>query len=144
VSAWLRRFTRPIVWVPIAVAVMVAAGGVVWWTHRSAPATSQSATAPALTADRAAMLCAGLTSGEPARVRGALAMPAGQALDPAAVAALAKLRVQMDPATFTANGPRTATVSGTITTADGTATPTLFALVHNTDGWQLVDTIQGT
>src|SRR5204863_1480898 len=122
----------------------VAAGGVVWWTHRPAPATSQAAAAPPLSAERAATLGADLTSGEPTRVRAALAMPAGQALDPAAVAALAKLRVSIDPATFAVNGARTATVSGTITNADGTATPTVFALVHNPAGWQLVDTVGGT
>jgi hypothetical protein len=142
-SAWLGLWPpRRAVWIPVVVVIVALAvvGVVVLERSGEQRSQAQEAAAPALTAQRAEALGADLASGDAARVRDAIAMPAGQSVDPGAAAALAKLRVRVDASTFAANGPRTATVSIAVTDASGTETRRLCALLYTADGWQLVDT----
>ncbi|HZM81782.1 MAG TPA: hypothetical protein VFC19_39175 [Candidatus Limnocylindrales bacterium] len=94
--------------------------------------------APPLTSARAEQLGADISSGDTTRVRQALAVPEGAKLDPAAPGALAKLKIQLDTASFRPIDAQTATVSGTVSEADGPSQPARFTLVLADGQWRLV------
>jgi hypothetical protein len=134
------------VWLPITAVLLVAAAGAVAWIvmqSQSARAEQRPVPAPPFTAERAGSLVADLTSGDPERVRRAVAMPPGRSIEASAVAALARLQVRIDPSTFAASSPWTGTVAASVTHPDGTSAVVVCALLHTENGWLLVDSIPG-
>lgn len=131
-------------WIPLAAVVALlavsAAGG--WLLLRdgevaagtATPTSSSGGIAP-LDPSRAAVLSAQLTSGDEAQLRGVLALPSGQALQPGAVREFASLGpVTFDLGTFAYIDERTAEVRGTVANAAWT-----FTLLHNGTDWMLVN-----
>lgn len=118
--------------VGLGVVLVAAAAAAIWWWVASSPSL------PPLTQDQAAELTADLRSGQLERVRESMALPAGQAVDPAAIASLASLEITIDAVTFQEGDDGTASVNGTVRRADGTRERAVFYLVHVDGRWMMV------
>ncbi|SNT62707.1 hypothetical protein SAMN05421812_114158 [Asanoa hainanensis] len=137
-------------WLALAGVFLLTGLAVAGWTvfrdsEKPPAAASNTATgtpsAQPLDSPRAAALSEQLTSGDEARIRAVLAMPSGQALEPAAAEQLASLgSISFDLATFTYLDGRTAQVQGTVATPPAATSPRwTFTLLHVGDEWKLVD-----
>ncbi|MEU2616118.1 hypothetical protein ABZ570_31805 [Micromonospora sp. NPDC007271] len=110
----------------------------------SAAAPSGAAGEPSaspLSSSRAATLSEQLTSGKETDLRAALALPSGQALDPAAAKQLASLgSISFDLGTFTYLDGQTAEVQGSVATPPAEMSPNwTFTLLFLGGEWKLVD-----
>lgn len=104
-------------------------------------APSSTPSLPALTADEAAELAAGLASGDPERVRRALTVPADQPLDQALVDGLAGQRsISIDTTTFVTTSDEAATVDAVLVDAAGTSVTWRLTLLYADDGWRIAAT----
>jgi len=79
----------------------------------SEPVASPTAQAPGLSEPDAQRIESALGSGDPAQVSAAVVVPEGGQVDPAFVAQLAELKVDIDPGTFTMQDESTAIVDAT-------------------------------
>ncbi|MFG1992851.1 hypothetical protein ACGFJ7_23015 [Actinoplanes sp. NPDC048988] len=102
---------------------------------------SVAASAAPLDSARATALSKQLTSGDEAQLRRALAVPPGQALEPAAAGQLASLgSITFDLGSFRYLDGRTARLRGQVATPPaGTDAEWTFTLAHLGPQWMLVD-----
>lgn len=115
-------------------------------SHQSGAAKKSSPTIAArdvktLPAQRVTELTASLAAGKPAALRSAVAIPAGQTLDPAAAAGLAALGpIAFDAGTYRQTDATHATVAGTLAhPADPADSDWTFDLVWVDQHWMLSD-----
>jgi hypothetical protein len=129
----------------LAVAVLLAAAlagcGRDGHGKTATPSASVTPSASPLSSPRAAELASQLTAGDEAALRSALAIPSGQAIDPAAVQQFAALgQITFDLSTFQYLDPITATVAGHVAhPPPGTSTEWTFTLVYVAPDWKLAD-----
>ena len=135
---WLVQQRRRLAIIGGGAALCLAAGVAILIVLNGGPDLPDAATAPPLTSGRAEQLGADVISGDAARVQQALALPEGVTLDPAAVGALAKLKITLDPASFHPVDAQTATLTGTVSDVGGSARPVRFTLVLADGQWRLV------
>lgn len=107
----------------------------------TATATPAAVTpAPVLTGQEAAALEGALGSGSPTELAHAVVLGSSQSIDPGAAPKLATLGVRIEPTSFQATSPTSATVRATTQRPAGTWT----LLLARQDGkWKIVATAQG-
>jgi hypothetical protein len=128
--------------VPALLAVVaIAVLGCAACTSGSSGQPSATRSAPALTAKRADALSSDLAAGNEAPLRDALAVPSGQALDPAAAAQIAALApITLDQKSFSQLDARTGTVTGTVAHPPaGQPSTWTFQLAYIAGKWRVVD-----
>jgi hypothetical protein len=149
VSASPGRFPsrRALLVIAGATAGILCAVAVLLWvlpSGKSAPATaaptaSPTPAPPVLTQDQATRLISDVSSGDAARVRLAIAMPADQHLEPDAAAQLAALHLTIDVTTFVVGAEGTGMADGTIIETGGNVVPVKITFVAIDGHWLLAD-----
>jgi hypothetical protein len=137
----MRMLARPAVAVLLTAGLAACGHGSRHKTAAPSPSRSVVPSARPLSSPSAAALAGRLTSGNEAELRSAMAIPSGQALDPAAAHQFAALGpITFDLATFQYLNPITATMDGHVAHPPaGTATDWTFTLVYVAPDWRLVD-----
>jgi len=134
----------------VAGGVVVLSGGVWFALSGMGPGSAQTAAmstmSPTASSSAAPMqaradaVASELTSGDPALVADALAMPTGQVLDAAVVKKLAALDVTIDASTWVLLDARTATASAVITGSGQAAKWTMY-LAQVDAVWKITATV---
>jgi hypothetical protein len=119
----------------IAAVVLLVAGSAVWLvaTDRLRPHH------PRFSKDLAAQVVTNLTSGDPTRVRQAIAWPRGQAIDLNIVAGLATAQISFDANAFPEGARNGAAIPGALRIANGPSMPYTFYFVELNGRWLFFD-----